>query len=370
MEFTGGSANKAAKADSQINETPNPTISQEAVQDQELDMAYVDRRSVTISLVANYSLYRKVNDKTLPKRRDVIGSSIRSSRTMSANKAEIEAYFPNIIGLAPNNENFITRVKAWLNNISVPVDELGKTFDTSFRYNRKRDYLFFKAKEDKINEEFASVNRQDINALREALERKIDDLTLLESEKHKFGTPINVADYLMYRHCLLYKDVAKDSAFINSDPSIRFYFKDDKREADLQAKLRLELNNAKTNYVKIMGNSELFDAVFTQYCVMNNIPVTVGANMSEIDKQNHLDKYSMQEAVKFNKICSDKDLVTKAFIENLIARNELNRAVHNQNITTFDGEFIGANIKEAVAWFKNPANSARVDAWKNKLKHI
>ena len=146
----------------------------------------------------------------------------------------------------------------------------------------------------------------------------------------------------------MYKDVAKDSAFINSDPSIRFYFKDDKREADLQAKMRLELNNAKSNYVKVVGNSELFNSVFIQYCVANNIPVPV----------------------KFNKICNDKDLVIKAFIENLIARNELNRATHNQNITTFDGEFIGANIKEAVAWFKNPANSARVDAWKNKLKHI
>lgn len=338
--------------------------------DDDLDMAYVDRRSITISLVTNYSLYRKTNDKSLPKRRDVIGSSIRSSRTLSSNKGEVEAYFPNLIGLAPNNEMFVTRVKAYLNNISVPIDELGKTFDTSFRYNTKRDYLKFKAKEDRINEEYASANRQDINVLREALEKKINDLTLLESEKYKVGVPVNVSDYLIYRHCLLYRDVAKDTAFINSDQSIRFYFRDDKREADLQAKLRLELNNAKSNYVKIIGNSELFDAVFVQYCVMNNIPVTVAATMNELDKQNHLDKYSIQESVKFNKICNDKDLVLKSFIENLIARGELNRATHNQNITTYDGEFIGANVKEAVAWFKNPANNARVDAWKNKLKHI
>ena len=132
MDFNGKGVNKAAETAKPVEQTNAPAVSQEAIQDPELDMAYVDRRSVTISLVANYSLYRKVNDKTLPKRRDVIGSSIRSSRTMSANKAEIEAYFPNIVGLAPNNENYITRVKAWLNNISVPVDELGKTFDTSF----------------------------------------------------------------------------------------------------------------------------------------------------------------------------------------------------------------------------------------------
>ena len=44
--------------------------------------------------------------------------------------------------------------------------------------------------------------------------------------------------------------------------------------------------------------------------------------------------------------------------------------MHNQNITTPDGEFIGANVKEAVTWFKNPTNSALVSAYKNKLKNI
>lgn len=370
MEFKGGSGVKAANAATLKDEDQNSKVSQGAVEDKDLDMPYIDRRSVTISLVSNYSLYRRVNDKTLPKRRDVIGSSIRSSRTLAANKAEVEAYFPNLIGLAPNNENFVSRVKAYLNNISVPVDELGKTLDISFRYNTKRDYLKFKAREDKIEEEFTSVSRQDTVALEEALETKIEDINLLESEKHKYGNPINLPDYLIYRHCLLYRDIAKDTAFINNNPNIRFYFKDNKREAELQAKLRLEINNAKANYVKVIGNSELFNAVFTQYCVNNNIPVTVGSGMSDIDKQTHLDKYSVQEPIKFNKICSDKDLVLKAFVENLIARGELNRATHNQNITTFDGEFIGANVKEAVAWFKNPANNARVDAWKNKLKHI
>ena len=370
VDIKGVVGTKAAEAASQLDKTPVNSEVQGAVKDEDLDMPYIDRRSVTISLVANYSLYRKANDKTLPKRRDVIGSSIRSSRTLAANKAEVEAYFPNLIGLAPNNENFVFRVKAYLNNISVPVDELGKTLDISFRYNTKRDYLNFKAREDKIEETFASVSRQDIIALEEALETKIEDINLLESEKHKYGTPLNVPDYIIYRHCLLYKDVAKDTAFINSDSNVRFYFKDNKREAELQAKLRLEINNAKTNYVKAIGNTEMFNAVFTQYCVNNNIPVTVGASMSDIDKQTHLDKYSTQEPVKFNKICSDKDLVLKSFIEQLIARGELNRATHNQNITTFDGEFIGANVKEAVAWFKNPANNARVDAWKNKLKHI
>ena len=42
---------------------------------------YVDKRSVTIALVRNESLYRKANSRALAARRDYIGSSVNSSRT-------------------------------------------------------------------------------------------------------------------------------------------------------------------------------------------------------------------------------------------------------------------------------------------------
>ena len=52
----------------------------EIVEEQEdLTQEYTDKRSVTIALVKNYSLYRRANDKALLPRRDFIGSSITSS---------------------------------------------------------------------------------------------------------------------------------------------------------------------------------------------------------------------------------------------------------------------------------------------------
>ena len=275
-----------------------------------------------------------------------------------------------MIGIASNNPEFITRVKSWLNNISVPIDELGKQFDISFNYDRKRDYLAIKAKEDAINEKYFAINRQNTKELKEGLEKRINELNDLERTKYMYGRPKNLSDYLIYRHCLLYKDVAKDPSLINSDPSIRFYFKDDNREAERLTKLRTELNNAKRNYVTIMGDTELFEAVFIQYCVTSGISVNGGLAMDDIEKQNLLDKFSSQRPDKFNKYCTDKNIKTKALIEKLIARGQFVRAIHNQNISTFDGEFIGANIKEAVAWFNNPANAGKIDSYKNKLKHI
>lgn len=347
----------------------NSSVSAENKEEDEND-EYVDIRNVTIMLVKNYSLYRKANDKVLAKRKDFIGSSIYASRILSANKEEVDTYFPNIIGLSPADPNFITRVKQYLNNIRVSVDELGRSFDISFHYYHKKDYYHIKKEEERIEKIYQNTNRQDITKLRAALKEKITKLNSLESTKCKLGYPINVDDYLMYRHCLLYNDVAKDIAFVNTDSNIRFYFKDDQKEAEKLRKFRLEVNKAKSNYVSCLADNSLFDAVYTQFCVVNNMPVISSLAENRLDREIKLDKFSIEEPVKFNKIFNNKDVKLIASIEMLIARGELLRSQYNQNITSPDGDFIGANMNEAVAWFKNTENSSIVNALMNKLKNI
>lgn len=168
---------------------------------------------------------------------------------------------------------------------------------------------------------------------------------------------------------MLYNDVAKDIAFINSDPNVRFYFKDDQKEAEKLAKFRTEVNRAKSNYLNCVQDKELFDAVYIQYCNFYGLPIISSLAESTIVKENNLDKFSATEPVKFNKICGDKDIRLVAIIEKLISRGELTRLPNNQNIVLPSGEFIGSNIKEAVIWFKNPDNASVVSALSNKLKN-
>lgn len=373
IDAKGGAPTKPAPAQgAPLNPTNGNETSKTAREtyEENLNAAYYEQKTVTINLVKNFSLYRKANDKVLPKRADYIGSSVNSSRILSSNKAEIETYFPNIIGLAVNNENFITRVKQWLNNIQVKVDELGKTFDVGFHWEHKKDYYDFKRKEDAINEAYDSIPRNDINKLRDGLKNKINQLNALESEKYRYGYPNNVEEYLIYRHCLLYNDVAKDVAFINSDANIRFYFKDDQKEAEKLRKFRNEVTKAKTNYVSCLADDELFDAVYIQYCNYLGLPVFASLGEDRIDREIKLDKFSQDEPIKFNNFCGDKDVKTKALIEKLINRGELVRLTFNQNITTPSGEMIGANMKEAVAWFNNPDNTSYVNAYLTKLKQM
>lgn len=337
---------------------------------EELTFPYEEKSSVTIALVENYSLYRKVNRVSLPKRVDYIGSCIESSRRLSANKVEAEKYFPQIIGIMPNHENFLTRVKQYLNNIRIAVDEQGVTFDTSFVYEDKEGYYKVKAELEAIEKKYASVNRNNSAELRKALQEKINAIDAVEREKAKYGYPLNVEDYLMYRHCLLYSDVAKDMAFINGEQNIRFYIKDNKKEEERKRKQHELANKAMSNYVVLLSDEALFDAVYVQYCVTAAKPILSSMLKDRMDREIELRQFATDYPDKFNKIYSNKDVRTIADIEMLIARGELIKSEYNQNITTPDGELIGANMSEALAWFKNPENISAVNAYKAKLKNF
>lgn len=369
---TAGVTGSSPVGNDENNQAPkaDKVLTSKEQKQEELDKPFTYKRSITVSLIQNYSLYRKANDKVLPKKRDYIGSSIRSSQVLASNRTEVEAYFPQLLGISVNNENFVTRLKQYLNNIQVPVNELGVTFDCSFRFNHKRDYFAFKAREEEIEMAYKKANKQSTKDLRAALAIKINDLNNLESEQYAVGSPVNITDYILYRHCLLYRDIAKDTALINCDPFVRFYLKDDAKDKERQQKLRQEINNAKRNYIEVIGDDEMFDAVYIQYCVVAGLPIVNSLLSERMDKESQLDKFSTSEPVKFNSIVKDRDLRIKSLIELLIARGEFIRSQFNQNITTQDGEFIGANMKEAIAWAKNPENENVLAAFKNKLKYI
>ena len=183
--------------DIKINKEDNPAKVQEVQTsntelNEDLDKEYVDNRTITISLVHNYSNYRKVNMKVLGQRKETIGSSISSCRILSSNAGEVEAYFPTLIGLSPNHAEFTSRVKAWLSNIQWGVNENDVPLDISFVYNTKKDYLDFKRREDAIDEEYANVDRSILSAIKDAIKRRVDALITLESEKYKVVHPVNV----------------------------------------------------------------------------------------------------------------------------------------------------------------------------------
>lgn len=335
---------------------------------EDLNKEYVDNRTIIISLVHNYSNYRKVNMKVLGQRKETIGSSITSCRVLSSNSGEVNAYFPALVGLSPNHADFTSRVKAWLSNIQFVVNENDVPLDISFVYNTKKDYLDFKKKEDAIDEDYAKVDRTDLSAIKKAIKKRVDALNTLESEKYKIGHPVNLEQYIIYRHCLLYRDVAKDTAIVNSDPSVRFYIKDEAKEAEKQKKLTEYRMQAMRNFIELNASPTKRNAVYVAIVASRNENVSEALVKTDSEKTSYLMDYVNTHPDKFNKLFADKNIVTRAFIETLIVRGELVRSEFNQQISTADGTLIGSNMNGAVAFFNNPDNKDMKELYENKLK--
>lgn len=359
--------------DIKTNITANPAKVQDEPmasidKDEELDKEYVDKRTIIISLVHNYSNYRKVNMKVLGQRKETIGSSISSCRILSSNAGEVNAYFPALVGLSPNHPDFTSRVKAWLSNIQFVVNENDVPLDISFVYNTKRDYLNFKRKEDAIDDEYAKIDRTNLAAIKDGIKRRVNALNTLESEKYKFGHPVNLEQYIIYRHCLLYRDVAKDTAIVNSDPSIRFYIKDENKEAEKQKKLIEYRMQAMRNFIELNASPSKRNAVYIAVVASRNENVSEALIKSDAEKNSYLMDYVNTHPDKFNKMIADKNITTRAFIETLIVHGELVRSEFNQQISTADGTLIGSNMNGAIAFFNNPDNKDMKELFENKLK--
>ena len=351
------------------------TVAQEEAERQvaltaELEAEYIDKRQIIIASVLNYSAYRRINMAALGKPRNTIGSSVNSVRKLMSNKGEVEHYFPELVGVASNNPEFITRVKNYLNNIFFDVRDTERTIDLSFRYHHKKDYLEIHKKEEKIWETYNAVDRSNTAKLYEAAVIRDNDLFNLESTKYQYGDPLNLEQYILYRHCLNYPDVAKDEAFINSNANLRFYIKDKNKEEVRKNKIIKEQQVALRHLVELQASPIKTNAVYVEYCIYSGISLSDGLSKTALIQSKELMDFATTNPRKFNEFVNDKNLLDKAFIETLITRGELVRSDFNQQISTPDGEFIGANINEAISYFKNPNNAGLKTKLENKLKLI
>jgi len=342
----------------------------QAALEAELEAEYIDKRQIIIASVLNYSAYRRINMAALGKPRNTIGSSVNSVRKLMSNKGEVEHYFPELVGVTSNNPEFITRVKNYLNNIFFDVRDTERTIDVSFRYRHKKDYLEIHKAEEKIWETYNSVDRSNTAKLYEAAVIRDNDLFMLESKKYQYGDPLNLEQYILYRHCLNYPDVAKDEAFINSNANLRFYIKDKNKEEVHKNKLIKEQQAALRHLVELQASPVKTNAVYVEYCIYSGISLSDGLSKTALIQSKELMDFATTNPRKFNEFVNDKNLLDKAFIETLITRGELVRSDFNQQISTPDGEFIGANINEAISYFKNPNNAGLKTKLENKLKLI
>jgi len=122
--------------------------------------------------------------------------------------------------------------------------------------------------------------------------------------------------------------------------------------------------------VELQSSPTKTSAVYINYCVYSGINLADGLAKNGLIQTKELMDFATTNPRKFNELVSDRKLMSKAFIETLIARGELVRSDFNQQISTPDGDFVGANINDAIAFFDNPNNAGLKTKLENKLKLI
>jgi len=331
---------------------------------EDLEAEYTENKKIVIAAVARVSAYRAINSLAIGKPKTVIGSSIGSTRKLMANKGEIEAYYPELVSMSSNNPEFITAVKRYLSNIQIIVDG-EKTLDASFVYHHKRDYLEIKAKLDAVNKKYEASEQTEKDAT-----LRNDEINRIEATKYKYGYPINYAEYIAYRHCLLYSEVAKDTKFIGGNANLRFYIKDVQKEKEREKKILNARKVAMRNFIEANASPSKMLALYVAYLTYKHRNISIGLANETSTRESELISFINEDPNKFNSFVDDKNIQVKCFIELCIARGELVRSELNQQISTPDGQFIGENMNAAVAYFNNVDNAGFKTQLENKMKLI
>ena len=363
----------------------------------------INNKSVFIKVRKLNSAYSTANKKPLM---DVdinrtIGASIRGVNKMLANPEEQKIIMQDIIAISPNSGEWNKELTNYWNSFSYDIPENGKELEIGFIYdindlskkpfiesinkgisiakdklesdNDLRKYIDNRLKlviDDFKKSMSAAGTIKDVLRAKKAFDAAYDikykSIETIERERYKVGRPIEAFDYMLYRYCLVYSDVANEPDLTTKSPRIRFYLhsstdiklaKDNKvKDTRVRTKLLLEVTESVEdieNFLYAIGEA-------------SNIPE------DDSDKYLKVEKLSISRADDFLRIARDKDLNIVGTIEKYISAGIFNRFEGSKIIydaTNMD-EPLGNTIEEVVKYFKATANKAMVADLKTRYKNL
>lgn len=182
-----------------------------------------------------------------------------------------------------------------------------------------------------------------------------DSLPLSET-----NLPINVKEYIIWRHATNHPNVALSRNDAEKDPLKKFFMYDSTQAAVDSVKINEVEDKAMQLYFLHKDNTIKVDQVLT--IMGKNI-----RKMSISDKVIELKKFAQKAAglpeseqnlklQRFIDVCIDKDLESKFLIQELIGAQYLEK-VGTTILIKESGEKLGDDLREAVLFINNPKNS-------------
>lgn len=278
-----------------------------------------------------------------------IGGSLKGTSVLRGLSLDEERkYLPSIINVAAADVNFNKECLDYWNNIAVKIPADG---DTAEKLQGKvlRMKIEFKSAEQKSNFE----------AL-QSFEKKGDYITA-------FGTVIDgIADYALFKYCLVYGRVANNSKDVFLSPKIRFYlFSIETERLEKISEFKIK-TDAKAKFIEILNTEAIIDAALLFYDEKPSIYESLE------DKQIALDKLIEDKPRTFMSCITDVNLRYKALI--LRAKEAGILYVPQNTETYYYGEnreiCLGTTLEDAVLFVKSeePKNKEIVTIIQARLK--
>jgi len=357
------------------------------------------------------SAYLKANKDVVVPGAKIIGSNVTAVGKMISLSDEAKVLMPSILGMAHNSPEWDKGLKRYWDSLSHPISPIGGTLETGFVYdvtdtsrikylteiNKQlelakakplstdedlKNYIYSKI--DKAEENYNNAvldanklpEREKDEQLKLAYDTKWNTIWNIEAEHYKVGTPINPFEYLLWKYCLVYPDVANDVAFVNKSPKIRFYLSsEDAKQRIEQHKVKVK-QQAMEAYLKLISErSKVINVLFAMGLGNNVFEISKNnSNREALDLQMHILLQSEMDKnpERFITASSDKNLAIKGMIEKYISYNVLRRLTGTNIIVDYaDGsKIIGNDLNAAITFFSNQENKAVISEYETRFKDL
>jgi|TARA_R110000744_G_scaffold344397_1_gene449750 hypothetical protein len=174
--------------------------------------------------------------------------------------------------------------------------------------------------------------------------------------------PINLMDFLKYNFAIKHPHVALSEEEMIANGSKRFYIQDSKRD-ELKRFNEIQMRkDADKVFIKLSSDTKGMKRVLR--LLSHNLNPDV-LTLEQIE--NALYDIKTTAPKKFLRIAEDKNLETKAEIDEMITAGVL-RKIGNQVI--FIDEVLGETMDDTVIYLKNKKNSGKLTTLRAKLKEV
>jgi len=286
---------------------------------------------------------------------EIIGTTVSAVAAMTSNDEEMKMVLPEIMGISPTSPDWQKEVKNYWNSICVYVTGSGKSLEIGFNYDFH----------DETRTKYITLTgAKDEDGLIQYCETKLAKDPTFYKMMYRYATPLNKEDYLLYRYCMGYRDVANHHNNVDTHQHIRLYIFDEEVQKKIVAQDSLIKRESIIKLSELYGKR---DALLDVLYVFESDAVTQDETAQDIA----IELIASGTPVEFLATVKDKNITNKAMIQKYIRAGILKKVPLGTTILDNEsGDPIGKDLDETLLWFKTPTNSGTVADYAKRFKEL